>query len=253
MQLLAIASFLLAAQVIPGTGASRQGRNGNDHYKEDRFEEAADAFAGGIAAYEDGRTPDRNYFGLQNNLGAALYRQEQFDAADAAFARAAEHAPGDPDFARASYNAGNASFQRQDLESALAHYRNALLADPANEDARYNYEFVRRQQEEQQQDQQNQEQNQEQQQQDQNNEQQSQEQEQNQDEQQQEQQQDQEQQQSQEQQQQQEQPQQSEAREEELTQEQAERILQALEDEEQQLLREIQKVEGRPRRVAKDW
>ena len=252
MQLLAIASFLLAAQVIPGTGVSRQGRNGNDHYNDDRFEEAADAFAGGIESYEDGRAPDRNYFGLQNNLGAALYRQEQFDAADAAFARAAEHAPSDPDFARASYNAGNASFQRQDLESALAHYRNALLADPANEDARYNYEFVRRQQEEQQ-DQQNQEQNQEQQQQDQDNEQQSQEQEQNQDEQQQEQQEDQEPQQNQEQQQQQEQPQQSEAREEELTQEQAERILQALEDEEQQLLREIQKVEGRPRRVAKDW
>ena len=35
--------------------------------------------------------------------------------------------------------------------------------------------------------------------------------------------------------------------------EQAERILEALENEEEKLLREVQKIEGRPRRVTKDW
>ena len=38
-----------------------------------------------------------------------------------------------------------------------------------------------------------------------------------------------------------------------LSKEQAERILQALENEEEKLLREIQKIKGRPRRVEKDW
>lgn len=38
-----------------------------------------------------------------------------------------------------------------------------------------------------------------------------------------------------------------------LTPEEAERILQALANEEEQLLREVQKVKGRPRRVEKDW
>ncbi|NND71846.1 MAG: hypothetical protein HKN43_09715 [Rhodothermales bacterium] len=38
-----------------------------------------------------------------------------------------------------------------------------------------------------------------------------------------------------------------------LSKEQAERILQALENEEAKLLREVQKIKGRPRRVEKDW
>lgn len=38
-----------------------------------------------------------------------------------------------------------------------------------------------------------------------------------------------------------------------LTEEEAERILQALANEEEQLLREVQKIKGRARRVEKDW
>jgi hypothetical protein len=38
-----------------------------------------------------------------------------------------------------------------------------------------------------------------------------------------------------------------------LSEEEAERILQALANEEEQLLREVQKIKGRPRRVEKDW
>jgi hypothetical protein len=38
-----------------------------------------------------------------------------------------------------------------------------------------------------------------------------------------------------------------------LTPQEAERILQALANEEEKLLREVQKVKGRPRRVEKDW
>ena len=38
-----------------------------------------------------------------------------------------------------------------------------------------------------------------------------------------------------------------------LTKEQAERILQALQNEEGELLREARKIKGRPRRVEKDW
>ena len=38
-----------------------------------------------------------------------------------------------------------------------------------------------------------------------------------------------------------------------LSEQEAERILQALANEEEQLLREVQKIKGRPRRVEKDW
>ena len=55
------------------------------------------------------------------------------------------------DLVRASYNAGNAAYQTQQLEQSLEHYRRALLNDPSNQDAKFNYEFVKRQLEEQQQ------------------------------------------------------------------------------------------------------
>ncbi len=245
MLIATIAAFLFALQIIPGTGGGTRGRDGNAHYKESRFEDATNAYTDGLGAYDREREPDLVYYGLQNNLGSALYRQENFDGAAAAFNQAAEQAQSESDYARASYNAGNTAFQRQDLEAALAHYKNALLADPSNTDARYNFEFVKRQQ------QQNQEQNQENQDQNEENN------EENQDDQQQDQQEQNQQEQSQQEQQNQEQQEQQEqqpdAHQGELTREQAERILQALEEDEQQLLREIQKIEGRPRRVAKDW
>ncbi|MDX1531714.1 MAG: tetratricopeptide repeat protein, partial [Rhodothermales bacterium] len=47
--------------------------------------------------------------------------------------------------AAARYNAGNAAARQQAFEAALDHYRRALLLRPDFEDARYNWELVRRQ------------------------------------------------------------------------------------------------------------
>lgn len=244
--------LLLLPQVAPpvtGDG-NKQGRQGNALYNQEQYQEASEAYSNGILSYQNNDIDDA-FYGLQNNLGAALHQQEDFENAQAAFNGALESASNEADFARASYNAGNNAFLSEQAEVALEHYKKALLADPSNLDAKFNYEFVKRKMEEQQQDQQqqqgddqqeNEEQNEDQQQQnDQQNQDQNQDQnQQNQDQQQQDQQQNQ-------QQQQQPQPDQQ------LSQEQAERILQALENEEEQLLREVQKMKGRPRRVEKDW
>lgn len=254
MQVLTIGFLLLFGQLIPG--GAKQGREGNRHYENDNLEHAADAYNRGLEFYRDGLKPDGTLYGLQHNLGSTLHRQENFDGAQAAFAQALEHATSDMDYARAAYNAGNNAFRKQEAEAALEHWRQALLADPTNADAKFNYEFVKRQQQEQQEQNQEQEQDQSEQQDQQNQDQKNQDQENQQENQDQsgsdqqsgeqnknEQQSDDHQSQG-----------QSEpAREQQLSREQAERILQALANEEEQLLREVQKVKGRPRRVAKDW
>jgi len=246
--------LLLLPQVFSGD-PKKQGRQGNALYKQDQYQEAADAYSAGLATYQNGNETDATFYGLQNNLGATLYRKQDFAQAQAAFGSAMEAASNEADYARAAYNAGNNAFNNEQAEAALDHYRNALLADPANADAKFNYEFVKRQLEQQQNQQQqndqdqNQEQNEEEQQQDQQNQDQQQDQ-QNQDQQQQQEQQNQDQQQ---QEQQQEQQQQEQQQDQQLSRQQAERILQALENEEEELLREVQKVKGRPRRVEKDW
>lgn len=249
--------ILLASSLLFGPGdGKKKGRKGNALYAQGQYAEAAEEFRLGVTALED-QEPGPVYSGLLNNLGAALYRTGDLDQSGLAFSNAARMATTPEDLARASYNAGNAAATNQKLEEALAHYRRTLLTDPSNADAKFNYEFVKRQLEEQQQQDQDQQQdeqnqdenkeNQEQQQNDQNQE----NQEENQDEQQQQDQQQQDQQQQEQDQQQQQQQEKPDPT--QLSQEEAERILEALENEEEQLLRQVQKMKTRPRRVEKDW
>jgi tetratricopeptide (TPR) repeat protein len=183
-----------------------------------------------------------------NNLGAALFRSGDSEQAEIAFSSAARMANTPQDLVRASYNAGNAAFTAQELETALENYRRALLSDPSNLDAKFNYEFVKRQLDQQEQNgeggDESEEQNEDQQGENQENQE-------NQDQQQDEQNSEDQNQQNQDQNQQQE-PQEREDPT-KLSEEEAQRILQALENDEQQLLRQVQKMKTRPRRVEKDW
>lgn len=61
-----------------------------------------------------------------------------------------------PQYRSVSYQQlGMLAYQEGKLEEALAHFKSALKANPANEDARYNYELVKKKLEEQQQQQRN--------------------------------------------------------------------------------------------------
>ena len=247
--------FLVMVQAVPDSSAQGHGWQGNQYLQENLLQQAQKSYEQGLTQYQDGRSPDGIYYGLQNNLGIALHGQGDLDGAEQAFNEAVSTASGPPDLTRSLYNAGNSAFSAQANERALEHYRRALLADPQNEDARFNYEYVKRLQQQQEEEQQNQEQG------DQGQDQQNQEQEsqgeQNQNEQSQDEQNQQNQeQQSQDQQQEQQQepsPDEEQPRQTPMSRAEAERILQALENEEKELLREVQKAEGRPRRVTKDW
>lgn len=240
----------------PGDG-KKQGRAGNVFYEKGQYEAAAAAYRAGLS--DEAAADPAVRYGLQYNLGAALHRAGDLDGAQEAFDQALALARSDAAFARAAYNAGNNAFARQELEASLAAYRQALLADPANEDAKYNYEFVKRQLEQQQQQQQGgqneQDQQQDQQQNQQEQDQQGQDQQQDQQGQDQ-QQQDQEQNQGQqpdEGEQEQNQPNRPQPNPSQMSKEQAERILEALQNEEERLLRQVQQPETQPRRVEKDW
>lgn len=261
-----VRASLMLLLLTGGMGdGSKEGRRANALYEGEQYEEAIRLYREGLAQH-DFNAPSVTHTRLLNNLGAALHRTEDFENAQAAFDRAIAMATEDADRSRAYYNAGNNAFQTQNMEAALEHYKNALLNDPSDQNAKFNYEFVKRQMEEQQnQDQENQDQeNQDQENQDQENQDQENQDQENQDQQQQDQEeQEQQDQQNQEQQdqQQQEQDQQSQNEQEaqqepdpnKLSPEQAQRILEALENEEEQLLRQVQKMDAPPKKVEKDW
>lgn len=79
---------------------------------------------------------------LHFNLGNAYYRLGDYNRALTEYDRALR----DKEFNERSaawHNIGNSFFNQQKYKEALDMYRNAIITDPENSDARYNYELTR--------------------------------------------------------------------------------------------------------------
>ncbi len=239
----------------------------------EKFEEARQAFANAVAFASSNDEVARSAYNAGNNA----YHTQQQAQQQAMPGMAPGGTPQQqisPQQASPQQSSQQQSSQQQSsqqqgqapkgegLQDALEHYKQAMIADPANEDAKFNYEFVKRKLDEQQQDQDQQQQDQNSQDQQNNENQQNQEQNQDQQNQDQQDQQEQDQQQQQDQQEQDQQQQQEQQQQEQqqpppdpnkLSREEAERILQALQNEEEELLRQVKKMQTRPKKVEKDW
>lgn len=230
-----ILSILLLAFLI-GAGPE-DARKANEAYNRGDFETAIGLYKKAIEANPENA---KLYF----NLGNALANTGQAEEAIRFFERYKSMTQDPGQQARADYNIGNVHAQQKEWERAADAYRDALRYRDGDTDAKHNYELaLQRQQQQQQQQQSQQNQNQQQQQQQQQN--------QNQDQQQNQQQQQQQQSQNQDQQQQQQQQQQMN----QISKEEAEKILQALEQKEKELLKEFkkQKTESSNDTNEKDW
>lgn len=135
--------LLLALFLFTVPAGAREGREANARYAEGRFEEAVERYRDGLALSDEDAGAVRS--GLLNNLGCALYERGEFAEAQTAFEAALGGAVEPEDLARAAYNAGNALAQQQNIEAALGFYRQALLARPDFYEAKFNYEFLKRQ------------------------------------------------------------------------------------------------------------
>jgi len=100
-------------------------------YQEKKFPEALPEYQ--KAAEENGKDPVVNY-----NLGDAYFRMEKFEEAGRAF-DIPIHSGGDPAMQqRAWYNKGVSLSRQSRLEESIDAYKNALLLNPADSDARVN-------------------------------------------------------------------------------------------------------------------
>ena len=122
---------------------------GNQLYADGKYEDAASKYGEGLI--DAPASPL-----LEFNLTTALYKQGKYDDALAALNKLA--ANGDPAWtAPVAYNMGNIHFRLgagaettnpqqalQSWEQALADYKRAMVADAADENAKFNHEFVSR-------------------------------------------------------------------------------------------------------------
>jgi Ca-activated chloride channel family protein len=148
------AAVLLLAACSPS--AEKLNGEGNQAFVEQAYQDA-------LAAYQGAQIENPELAEPYYNAANALYRQGNYEGALEQLQHALNFVEDDQLFKDSLYNVGNNFFNAQDLQSAVDAYKQALLIDPGDQDAKYNLELALQQQEqqEQQRQQQGQEQNQE--------------------------------------------------------------------------------------------
>lgn len=227
--------MLLCPALLFAQKESPDVRKGNRQYNKEQYTDAE-------IQYRKGLDKNNNSFEAHFNLGDALFRQEKYPEAAEEFQKAGALIQpkngkySDADKKKLSqvwHNLGNALYAQQQYDKAVGAYKNSLMANPKDDETRYNLIKAMQMLQEQQQ-QQNQDRNQDQQNQDQ----------------QQQNQQDQQQQQQEENQDQQNQPEQQP----EMDREQAEQILQALQQDEQDTQDKAKRQQMQSKfKTDKDW
>ena len=133
-------------------------RNGNTNYETGNFIDAE-------INYKKALEKNSDLLEAQFNLGDALVKQERFDEALEAFEKVSASTENQNLKADALHNKGNVLLSQQDLEGAIESYKDALRINPKDHETRYNYAYVKKlldeQQQQQNQDQQHNEDNQE--------------------------------------------------------------------------------------------
>lgn len=129
--------FLFLVWVILPTGVLA-GENPDELYNQGRFDEAEKAYG----AADMDHPKDTRY---RYNRGCAAYQNSDYKGAAAAFSSVLKRAQDNETRFKSAYNLGNTAFKQGDLASATAHYKQAILWKPEDENAKYNLELALRQ------------------------------------------------------------------------------------------------------------
>jgi Ca-activated chloride channel family protein len=126
---------VLFSQVL--SAPSLAAESPDELYRQGRFAEAEKAYA---RSDMDNPKDIRYRF----NRGCAAYHNADFKEASAAFSSVLKRSDNEEIQFKAVYNLGNTAFKKGDFESAVAQYKEAILLNPENEDAKYNLELALR-------------------------------------------------------------------------------------------------------------
>lgn len=112
-------------------------RRGNKDYANNHYQEAEINFR---------RALEKNPESIKAsfNLGNAMYKQDQYEAAAARYNSLLNQTNDKMELSRYYYNLGNTLFRTQKLEESISAYKNALLNNPDDMDAKHNLQMALR-------------------------------------------------------------------------------------------------------------
>ena len=114
----------------------REVRSGNRKFRKGSFPEAE-------LDYRKAVLKDSLSVAGEYNLASALYRQGNYDEAAQALGRADQEVAGTPHAASYYYNEGDVALQRKDYSAAVKAFRQCLLENPGDMDAKENYIYAK--------------------------------------------------------------------------------------------------------------
>ena len=134
----------------------REVRRGNRDFRKENYKEAELQYFRALAK-------DSLSFAANYNMANTLYRQENYDQALKHLERLEEVAADSPAAADFYYNLGNVAMAKEEYQKAVDAYKQSLLRNPGDVEAKENYIYakakLKEQQDQQQNDQDNQDQN----------------------------------------------------------------------------------------------
>ena len=147
--------FLLSAVALTDASAQvdkREVRRGNRDFRKENYKEAELQYFRALAN-------DSLSFAANYNMANTLYRQENHDQALKHLERLEEVAADSPAAADFYYNLGNVAMAKEEYQKAVDAYKQSLLRNPGDVEAKENYIYAKAKLKEQQNDQDNQDQN----------------------------------------------------------------------------------------------
>ncbi len=130
---LAVLFFLSLAVAAAGQADKRDVRAGNRKFRKGEFKEAE-------IDYRKALVKDSTSMKARYDLASALYRQEDFEGAGKILSGIPEEISTSSCF----YNSGNVALKRKDYAAAVKSFREALLLDPDDLDAKENYVYAKK-------------------------------------------------------------------------------------------------------------
>ncbi|MCI2108981.1 MAG: tetratricopeptide repeat protein [Bacteroidales bacterium] len=128
---LLLASFSAAAQTD-----RREVRSGNRQFRKENFTRAE-------IDYRKALVKDSSSFAASYNLANSLYRQDNFEEAGKTLEKVKDIAPMSPNSSDYYYNLGNVACQKKDWQAAVDAYKQSLLRNPGDMDAKENYIYAK--------------------------------------------------------------------------------------------------------------
>lgn len=125
---------LLACLDLSAQVDRREVRSGNRSFKKEAWREAE-------VEYRKAQLKDSLSLAAGYNLANTLYRQEDYDGASKAMEPVREAAAGSSDY---FYNLGDIALQKKDYQAAVDAFKQSLLLNPADLDAKENYIYAKK-------------------------------------------------------------------------------------------------------------